>query len=355
MIDFLFTVVVFVLVLSLLVLVHELGHFWVARGLGIQVRELGIGFPPRLAAFKRGGIDYSLNWLPFGGFVRLHGEEDPEEPRGFAGKSIRVRTAVIVAGSVMNLVLAWVIFSFIAALPFQTATGDVVVQGIAIGSPAEAVGLKPGDVIDAVDEVSIESTFDLAMVVHESGGNPVTLRVIRDGSMVAVPVVPRTDYPANQGPIGVEVTLENRVITDERIPLWTAPIEGLRTGLAIMGFVGDEVGRWIQGSAKPELAGPVGIAQVTGETARTGLLPLIQLMGLLSLNLGILNLLPIPALDGGRLPFLLLEGIRRGRRVSPRREGLVHFVGFAILIGFVLVITFGVDIPRIMRGDELLP
>ncbi|MDA1096300.1 MAG: site-2 protease family protein, partial [Chloroflexi bacterium] len=247
MIDFLFTVVVFVLVLSLLVLVHEFGHYWVARLLGIQVRELGIGFPPRLAAITRGGIVYSINWLPFGGFVRLHGEENPEEPRGFAGKSIRVRTAVIAAGSVMNLALAWVIFSFIAALPFQTATGDVVIEGISAGSPAEAVGLKPGDVIDAVDGAAIESTFDLALMVRESRGKLVTLQVPRDGGVVTVPVVPRTDYPANQGPIGVEVSLDNIVVTDERIPIWTAPIEGLRTGLAIMGFVGDEGGSWIQG------------------------------------------------------------------------------------------------------------
>jgi regulator of sigma E protease len=354
MTGFLFTVLIFIFVLSALVLIHEFGHYGVARFLGIRVKELGLGFPPRIAAFKRGGIDYSINAIPFGGFVRLDGEDDPYLPGGYAGKPILVRTAVIVAGSAMNLLLAWAIFSVLVALPYQRVHGDITVQGVQPDSPAAAAGLQQGDVIDQVNSVPVDHTAEMLFEVAQHAGELVTLRVLRGETPLAVTVTPRVDPAPDQGYLGVSITLENQTVTTERIPIWQAPVEGLRMGFVIMGFVGQEVGRWIGGQAEPEIAGPVGIAQVTGEAARMGALPLLQVVALLSLNLGILNLLPIPALDGGRLPFLLLEAIR-GRRMSPQRENLIHLIGFAVLLTFILFVTIGVDIPRILSGEDVLP
>lgn len=334
------TILITLAVLSVLVLLHELGHFVAARAVGIGVRELGLGFPPRLFAIRRGGIDYSVNAIPFGGFVRMTGEDDPAVPGGFAGKPIRARALVIAAGSLMNLLLAWVIFSGLVALPYRQAEGDVTVRETAPGSPAENAGLSPGDVIASVNGEPVRTTGELAARVLLGGDRPVTLRVIRDGTPLPITLVPRSRPPEGEGPMGVKVGLQNQVVATYRLPVWKAPLEGLRMGVAILGFMGQEIGRWVGGRAEPELAGPIGIAQVTGETARAGFLPLLQLVGLLSLNLGILNLLPIPALDGGRLPFLALEAARGGRRLSARRESLIHLVGFAVLMSIVLVITY---------------
>lgn len=351
-----FTVVIFILVLSVLVLIHELGHYWSARALGIRVKELGIGFPPRLVSVRRGDIDYSINLIPFGGFVKLDGEDDPTVPRGFAGKPIWARAIVIAAGSIMNLVLAWVIFSMLVALPFERPeSGEIVVQEVAAGSPAALAGLQVNDVIDAVNGEPIRHFVDLEIAVDMSLGEEATLRVIRDTTPLAVTLVPRRNPPEGQGAMGVRIGLENIVYTTDQISIWRAPYDGLRMGFVVMGFVTDEVGQWFSGEAQPEIAGPVGIAQITGEAARMGLLPLIQLVALLSLNLGILNLLPIPALDGGRLPFLLLEAVRGGRRLAPQREGLIHLIGFAVLLTFILVVTIGIDIPRLLNGEEVIP
>lgn len=351
-----FTVVVFILVLSALVLIHELGHYWSARALGIRVKELGIGFPPRLVSVQRGGIDYSINMIPFGGFVKLDGEDDPTIPRGFAGKPIWARAIVIAAGSIMNLVLAWAIFSVLVALPFERPeSGDIVVQAVVTDSPAALAGVQPGDHIDAVNGEPISDFTDLEVAIDRSRGEETTLRIIRDTMPLAVNLVPRRNPPEGQGAMGVSIGLENIVYTTDQIPIWRAPYDGLRMGFVVMGFVTDEVGQWFSGEAQPEIAGPVGIAQITGEAARMGPLPLIQLIALLSLNLGILNLLPIPALDGGRLPFLLLEAVRGGKRLPPQREGLVHLIGFAVLITFILVVTIGIDIPRLLNGEGVIP
>jgi regulator of sigma E protease len=256
----------------------------------------------------------------------------------------------------MNLLLAWAIFTVLVALPFERIeSGDVVVQGVALDSPASQAGLQIGDIIDAVNGIAVQHLGELTIEVSRSVERETTLQLIRGSTLVTAILVPRRDPPEGQGAMGVRIGLENIVITTDSIPVWRAPIEGLRTGFSILGFVGDEVGRWINGQSQPEIAGPVGIAQITGEAARMGLVPLIQLIALLSLNLGIINLLPIPALDGGRLPFLLLEALRGGRRLPPKREGMIHLIGFAVLVTFIIVVTIGVDIPRLLSGRGVLP
>ena len=355
---FVVTLAVFAVVLSLLVLVHEIGHYGAARLLGVRVRELGVGFPPRIHAVSRGGIEYSINALPFGGFVRLYGEDDPSQPDGFAAQSIRVRTAIIAAGAVMNLLLAWVIFSGFAAAvlgPVADIAGDVVVRDVAEASPADRAGIMPGDRLDEVDGIPVTSANQLADLVDRSTGSPVTLRVIRGAVPMAVQLVPRADPPQGEGAMGVTIAFENAALVRERIPLWRAPVDGALIGAAFFVEVGREVRRWGAGTAEPDLAGPVGIAQITGEAARNGLVDLIWLVAVLSLNLAVLNILPIPALDGGRLLFLLIETVRGGRRISSRVEGMIHLAGFAVLIGLIITVTLVVDIPRALSGDTILP
>ena len=354
---FVVTLIVFAVVLSLLVLVHELGHYGAARLLGVRVRELGVGFPPRIRAVNRGGIDYSINALPFGGFVRLHGEEDPSQPYGFAAQPIRVRTAIIAAGAVMNLLLAWIIFSGFAALvPAPTdIAGDVVVRGVAEGSPAEQAGILPGDLLDQIDGVPIMSANQLSDLISRSAGRPTTLRLLRGAVPTAAQLVPRADPPPGQGAMGIVITMENVTLVTERSPLWRAPIDGVLIGAAFFVEIGREFRRWGTGAAEPDLAGPVGIAQITGEAARSGLVDLTWLIGVLSLNLAILNVLPIPALDGGRLLFLLIETARGGKRIPSRVEGMIHLAGFAVLIGFIITVTLVVDIPRALSGETILP
>ena len=357
MIGFLFPAIVFIGVLSVLVLVHEIGHYGAARLLGVRVRELGVGFPPRVRAINRGGIDYSINALPFGGFVRLHGEEDTTQPDGFAGRSIKVRTAIIVSGAAMNLALAWVIFTVIAAVvPVPTdVIGDVVVRDVAAGSPAESAGILPDDLLDELNGVEVVSSNQLSLLIRETSGQQVTLRVLRGLVPIAIQLVPRVDPPSGEGAMGISISMENATLLTERNPLWRAPIVGVRTMIGFFGLVAQEVRGWGSRSSQPDFAGPVGIAQIMGEAARSGFLDLIWLVGVLSLNLAVFNLLPVPALDGGRLPFLALEAIRGGRRLSARLEGTIHFVGFAVLIGLILLVTIAVDIPRVFSGDPILP
>ena len=350
-----FTVAAFVVVLTVLVLIHELGHYWTARALGIRVMELGIGFPPRIRSFQRNGIEYSINAIPVGGFVRLDGESDPGVSRGFAGKPVWARAIVLVAGSGMNLLLAWVIFSGLASLPYERITdSDIVVQQVVPGSPADQSGIREGDVIESVNGVEVMTLGQLSAQIDRSMDGA-ALRVRRGTLPIAVYLTPRANPPPGQGAMGVSVQLTNPIFESKRLPIWQAPINGLLLMANIIGQSASELGRWIGGTSSPGIAGPLGIAQGTGEAARNGFLPLMAVIGLLSLNLGILNLLPIPALDGGRLPFLVLELLRRGKRLRPERENLVHLVGFVFLLSVILFVTVGIDLPRLLRGDSLLP
>ena len=352
----LITIAAFVVVLSFLVLIHELGHFWAARLLGIRVRELGIGFPPKLKGFTRNNIVYSLNWIPLGGFVRLEGESDTTVADGYAGKPVWARAIVLVAGSGMNILLAWFIFGALASLPMERLVdSEITVQEVIPGSPADNANLRTGDIIRAVNGEDILTLGQLSDRIDQSLDEEVTLRVHRGSVPLAVYLVPRANPPPGEGPMGVSIRLLNPVYERRAAPVWEAPWNGIVLMGNVITQTAAEFGRAASSPNGPGIAGPVGIAQATGEAARQGPVSLLIIVGLLSLNLGILNLLPIPALDGGKLPFLLLEVIRRGKRLSPQRENLVHMIGFAFLITLVLFVTVGVDLPRLIQGDSILP
>ena len=349
------TIIVFILVLGLLIFVHELGHFVAARLVGVKVEEFGMGFPPRIFAIKRGETKYSLNLIPLGGFCKLLGEEDPSEPRSLASKRPLTRLFVLGAGPMMNAVLPIVLLSVAFMIPRQVVVGDVRIEDVAPNSPAAEAGIEPGDTVLSINGQSIRNIGDVIYDTHLSLGDETTLELEgSDGSTKVVTLVPRWDPPEGEGAMGVSLSLVNTYEISESYPFWEAVPKGAVTLWETFGLLRNEVRSWFAKGTAPQVGGPVAIFQLTGEASEAGPSYLLQFAAFLSLNLAIINLFPLPALDGGRIVFVLLEVVRRGKRVSARTEGFVHLVGFAMLIGLMLVITY-VDISRAIRGESLVP
>ncbi|MCS7207857.1 MAG: site-2 protease family protein [Dehalococcoidia bacterium] len=370
------TILIFIGVLAVLILVHELGHFVTARLFGVRVLEFGIGYPPRLVGIRWGETLYSLNLLPLGGFVRLEGEEAPTSPRSLASKGILTRFTILIAGSAMNALLPLVIFSALFMVPTPEVQGKVAVVSVAPDSPAAKAGLKPGDIILSIDGHPIRNNGDLSRLVRLNLGRPTVWEVERPTYLLTQPiggggefgggrppvakverfttvVTPRWRFPEGQGPTGILVRVWEPQVVQRSEPFWRAvPLGAVRLWEVLILFR-NEVIRAIIGGSSFQFAGPIGIAQATGEVAQLGWMALLQWTALLSLNLAILNVLPIPMLDGGRLLFLAIEFVRRGKRISPQREGLVHFIGFIVLLLFIVIVSY-FDIVRLLRGENLI-
>jgi len=346
---------IFIAMLAVLILVHEFGHFIAAKRSDVKVEEFGIGFPPKLAGIKRGETVYSVNVVPLGGFVKLLGEEDPTEPRSFASKGIGTRALILAAGPLMNLVLPIILFSLVFMIPHNVLMEQVQVQQVAPSSPAAEARIEQGDIILAINGHKINNRGDLAYYVQLSLGSETTLLLDKaTNGEQEVTLVPRWRPPEGEGALGVEVVGaegSQQVIRQSYSP-WTASMLGTQRCVEILILFRNTIRSWIIGATTPQVAGPVGIYQMTAEVARAGLLALIIFTAFISLNLGIINLLPLPALDGGRIVFLLVEWVRRGKRVSPRVEHLVNAVGFALLILLMCIITY-FDIARIIGGGSL--
>jgi regulator of sigma E protease len=336
-------ILAFLPILSIMMFVHELGHFITARLAGITVLEFGFGLPPRLWGFKRNGVIYSINWIPFGAFVKMLGEEDPTAPGSFASKPGFIRAIVLAAGSGMNFLLAIVAFSmvYIVGVPGISPDGPVQIADVAPDSPAAAAGLQPNDSIVSFDGQTVTvQTFRDATQSHL--GQPVQIEVRRGDQTLDLSLTPRADPPANQGAIGI--VLAGGLVRLGPIP---AVQQGFMQTVRAIGATLSVPKMLIEGSIAPgdaRLIGLVGMAQATSETvsfvADTGFwYPLFILTGLFSAGLSIANMLPIPALDGGRLFFVILEGIR-GRRIPPEREAAYHFVGIVVLLTLMVIISF---------------
>jgi regulator of sigma E protease len=355
----LISVLVFLLVLSILVLVHELGHFLVAKRAGIGVEEFGFGLPPRLFGKKIGETVYSINMLPFGGFVRLCGEEgegitDPN--RAFLYKSKKVRALVVTAGVIMNCILAITAFAIVYSFSgIPRDIGKLKVVDVSAGSPAQAAGMVVGDVIAKVGKDPITSTDDFANKVASQKGKNTTFEILRNvGDQTAtlkIQAIPRLSPPEGEGPIGVTITTMEIYYP----PVWQRPFYGIYFGFKEGIFWGETViaGLWgivtsvFKGQVLEGVSGPVGIFAVTAEAAKSGILTLINFIGILSVNLAILNIIPFPALDGGRLLFIGIESVI-GRKIIPKVEATIHTVGMIILLVLLLAITIG-DIKRLIN------
>ena len=349
------TIVIFIAMLAVLILSHEFGHFIVAKHSDVKVEEFGIGFPPKLASIKRGETVYSLNLIPLGGFVKLLGEEDSTEPRSFASKSIGTRALILATGSLMNLVLPIILFSTAFMIPQNVLMEQVQVQQVASGSPAAEAGIEQGDIILAINGHKINNRGDLDYYVQLSLGSETTLLLNKatngEQEVTLVPIWKPTEGEEALGIKVISVEGSQQIVRQSYSP-WTATALGTQRCVEILILFRNTIRSWIIGATTPQVAGPVGIYQMTNQVAKAGLIPLIVFTALISLNLGIINLLPLPALDGGRLVFLLVELARRGKRVSTRVEHLVNTVGFAVLILIMCVVTY-FDIARIIGGGSL--
>jgi regulator of sigma E protease len=344
------TIITGFIVLSILVLTHEFGHFITARWSGVTVEEFGIGFPPRIVSFKRGETIYSINWIFFGGFTKLAGEEDPDKPGALAAKSRKARLLVLSGGSLANLLFALIIFSVGYLFPRPAATGQVTVEQVQQNSPAAVSGIIAGDIILSVNGQLVDSSEQLGRIVTASAGTPVTLDIRHPGMPERnVQVTPRVNPPPGQGAMGIATS------TLRRYSPWLALPLGFKE-------LGDTVVAWASGIAgiftgqsPASFMGPVGIVQLTGEVAsKFGFLSLLSISAVISLILAIMNLLPLPAIDGGRITFLLLELVRGGKRVAPKTERIVHLIGFALFMLFFVAITYQ-DILRIASGTSQIP
>ena len=347
----------FIILIASLVLVHEWGHFWVARKLKIKVEEFGFGFPPRLFGIRKKGIFYSFNLFPIGGFVRIFGEqgEGAGSPYSFISRPAWQRFMVIVAGVFMNLVLAWAFFSFGSFLGVPAALDDdsaganvrdvaITVIDVAPESPAGRAGVQFGDIVLGLavgdDEKTVETVDDIQEFTAGHLGMDMTIAVRRGGQDLMFTVVPRQHPPEGEGPVGVALSRVGIL----QVPWYKALWVGLQQTWfsltsVVIGMVALFTDLFSTGKISADVSGPVGIFRVAGQAWALGLSYFLQLAAVLSVNLAVLNALPFPALDGGRILFLAIEKIR-GSRVDQKMEHMAHAVGFILLIVLMVAITY---------------
>lgn len=366
----LLTVVVFVFVLTVLVLFHELGHFIVAKFFKIKVEEFGFGLPPRIFGKKFGETVYSLNWLPIGGFVKLFGEDEAgagkisklkapisHSKKAFYSRPWYQRALVIVAGVAMNFLLSVIIFSVLFSVVGIPVFGDkVIVEKVISDSPAQVSGLRTGDVIEFLNGVKITSSQQVIELTKKYLGQKISIMVLSGQEEKTFEIMPRANYPKDQGPMGVVIKQNFEV---KRYSWYQAPIAGFGEAInqtkMLLSAAGALISQIFVTGQVPEysFAGPVGVAQLTGRYIEFGPTVLLSFVSLLSLNLMIVNILPIPALDGGRLFFILIEAVTR-RKVHPKFESYAHTIGMALLLALIVLITIH-DLIRILSGQPILP
>ena len=382
----LITIMVFLVILSLLVLVHEAGHFFVAKKFGIKIEEFGFGFPPRLFAKKFGETFYSINWLPIGGFVKLYGEDPAgggkirindkglmikdNDKRAFFAKTPWQRGIVIIAGVIMNAILAAIIFyiflgisGFKTELPLlsnykffgvnQTNFSEVVISSIAKNSPAEKQGLKALTKVIAVNGQKITDSKNFIDIVGKNRGREIeiTWSVLQTNEIHKTKIIPRLNPPKSEGALGVGLFSLSTAVLNYETPVQKA-FSGIVHPINLMAYNLNVMGNLVKISFEKKtteplsqgISGPVGIASLTGsileiQNLKEKILQLLNLAGILSISLAFFNLLPIPALDGGRLFFILIEAFT-GRKVNPRFESLAHTIGMAVLLFLMVLITF---------------
>lgn len=370
------TILVFIVILGVLVFVHEFGHFIVAKKSGMQVDEFGFGFPPRIGGvYKSAGkwkfvwgnkqpqdLDenntvYSLNLIPLGGFVKIVGENNEQEdnPKSFINKGFWPRFLTLVAGVTMNVILAWVLISAtyivgskvkvnsLADIPSSVKFTNVQMQitEVVKDLPAEKAGLKPEDVLVSIDGNSFAEIKSIQEYVKSKAGSKVKFEVKRGEENLSFDITPNINPPEGQGPTGIAIAL----VGDVKYVWYQALYEGARTtGGALVDIVTGLCKLIIGHLGFSSLGGPIQIAKIVGEVRQTGLIALINLTAFLSLNLAVLNILPFPALDGGRVMFLIIEQFR-GKKNNQKFEQYVNTFGFLFLILLMVAVTIN-DIIR---------
>lgn len=366
------SIIIFIFILLVLVLVHEFGHFIVAKKNGIRVDEFGFGFPPRaMTLFTKGETKYTLNWIPFGGFVKIFGEtpdensiNGPDASRSFVNKSKWTQAAVLFAGIFFNILLAWVLFSvgFIAGMPSSSAgvsdesmlvNQKLTLISIMPDGPADRAGLEPGDIVVSLsDEAGVViKDPNIENIISFVGGHPnetIYVEYDRHGELYTAPIVPELGIVSESvGGIGISPDMVGTL----KLPVHKALWQGAK--LTVNATVAVAVGFFtlikdsIVGQADlSSISGPVGLVGIVGDAYRFGITYLISFVAFISINLAVLNLVPFPALDGGRLLFLGIEAIK-GSPLSPKFANIANAVGFLILILLMLVVTWN-DISKLI-------
>jgi len=366
----LLTIIIFILILGLLILSHEFGHFISAKKAGMKVEEFGIGFPPRLFSFKKGETLYSINLIPLGGFVKIFGEQKPEEEssknvnqklekRAFFNKPIWQRAIVLVMGVVMNFLLAVILLSIVHSIGVPTILNQessmlerakniqIQILQVAKESPAKEAGIKVGDVIKnlSVDgyQISIYETENVQEFIDQHIGEKVVLTIQRGKETLKKELIPRISPPKEEGPMGIALAKVGLI----KYPWYSAILRGFKTaGELLIAFVSLFYSLILKGTLMGELAGPVGIATLVSQATKLGFVYILQFTAIISINLVIINILPFPALDGGRLLFLAIEKIK-GSPVNIKVERIANALGFILLIALMVLVTFR-DISRIL-------
>ena len=347
------TIIVFIVILGVLIFVHEFGHFAIAKLTGVEVEEFAFGFPPRLVSWKYKGTIYAINLIPLGGYVKLLGEEGEDEvshiksPKAFVNKSVATRIYIVVAGVIMNFILAIFLMTIgfsIGMTPLvsdpSTMTGikesQVMVTQVLAGSAAAKAGILTNDILNGFSSIT-----DLQTYTHAHAGQTVNLSVLTNRQIKEVSVTLSTDLAS---PLGVSIAS----ITKVKQPVGRALVTSVsETGKAIgalfsflWGIIKSFFTTGHAGAAAEGVVGPVGLFNFTAQALKIGWIYVLQLVVLLSINLGIINILPFPALDGGKVLFLTLEGIFRRKIIRQEIENIIHLIGFALLILLLIAITF---------------
>ncbi len=334
------TIITALILFGIIVLAHELGHFLTATWVGIPAEEFAIGMGPKIYQYKGKKTVYTIRALPMGGFVRFVGEdEDSDDPRAFNNAKLWKRFLVILSGPVMNFLLAVLLLTifFIFFGTYQTSTHILEIMD---GSPAQQAGLQQGDKIIEVNGISVDETDEVKGIeifrdiINREGSKPLSITILRDGKTENLVLQPKYSEERNTYEIGIVFGKLQRhgLISGVKLAFW-------QTGRLIIMMV-QLVGNLIfKGQGLNEIVGPVGIVGEIGKAVQKGIQDVINLAIVITLNLGIMNLIPFPALDGGRLALLTVEGLR-GKPLDPQKEGYIHFVGFVILILLMIVVTF---------------
>lgn len=347
-----------IIALSVLVLVHELGHYISAKAFGVKVEEFALGMGPRIWGRKWGETTYAINWIPFGGYNKIAGEVDHGVPDGLASRGKGVRLLVLAGGSIMNFILPFLLFIIIYMIPYDQVMEPILVKDVAGGSPAAVAGFEAGDTILSIDGKTMNSTSDLQRYIQRNLGEEIVILVEHsDGVTEDLEVVPRWNPPEGQGAIGIELDIETAALNRTVIKQYNLPWEAVPLGISAcfetFGLYARSIVVSVMGEVPVSMTGPVGIVQLTGEVAAAGISPFLEITAVISIALGMTQLLPLPALDGGHIVFVLLEIVRRGKRVSPKVEALVHTIGMLLLFALLIALTYQ-DIVRIITGESLI-
>ena len=353
-------IAIFIISLAIIVLLHELGHFIAGKYFKVKVEEFGIGFPPRILKLKHKETIYSINSIPLGGFVKFSGEENPNDPQSLESKPAYQRFIIIAVGPLINLVLAIILFSSIYMIPRDAIHGNITINSVVKNSPAESAGMLPGDIITVINDEKIKTPYQVEYLLNYHQNNYLNWEVARGNKNVPIQLKPIYDSTQKKYIAGINL----EIIDPYKVSISYNPLQAVQKGTSTMIdfliMTKNEISSAITGTKPLVVAGPIGMAQAYQElntqnnfSLKQKILFTINLMAIINLTLAIFNFLPIPALDGGRLFFILIETIRGGKKISIMTERLIHVAGFFTLSMIAIIISWA-DLMRIFNGESIL-